>query len=196
MITVGVTGGIGSGKTTVCKVWERLGAKVIYADNLAKELMQKDDRLKLKLTEAFGENTYLKDKSLNKPHLIKEAFSKHRVEELNEIVHPILREKIKELMQSYERKGVKVFVVEAAVLLNKGRPDYVEKIVLVTSDREKRIERVIKRDQAKEQDITARVEKQPDFDKATHLVDYIITNNGSLNELKDSATKLYKKIIK
>lgn len=196
MITVGVTGGIGSGKTTVCKVWERLGAKVIYADNLAKELMQKDDRLKLKLTEAFGENTYLKDKSLNKPHLIKEAFEKHRVEELNEIVHPILREKIKELMQSYERKGVEVFVVEAAVLLNNGRPDYVEKIVLVTSDREKRIERVIKRDQATEQDITARVEKQPDFDKATHLVDYIITNNGSLNELKDSATKLYKKIIK
>lgn len=196
MITVGVTGGIGSGKTTVCKVWKHLGAKVIYADNLAKELMQKDDRLKIKLTEAFGENTYLKDKSLNKPHLIKEAFEKHRVEELNEIVHPILREKIKELMQIYEQKGVEVFVVEAAVLLNKGRPDYVEKVVLVTSDREKRIERVIKRDQVTEQDIAARVEKQPNFDKATHLVDFIITNNGSLSELKDSATKLYKKIIK
>lgn len=196
MITVGITGGIGSGKTTVCKVWEQLGAKVIYADDLAKELMQTDERLKKKLTEAFGEKTYLEDSSLNKPHLIKEAFEKHRVEELNDIVHPILREKIKELITAYEREKVEVFVVEAAVLLNKGRPDYVDEIVLVTSDREKRVERVIQRDKSTEQEIIARLNKQPDFDRATHLVDHIIINDGTLEELNEAASKLYKRLIK
>ncbi|MEX2457050.1 MAG: dephospho-CoA kinase [Balneolaceae bacterium] len=196
MITVGVTGGIGSGKTTVCEIWEKLGAKVIYADDLAKELMQTDERLKKRLVEAFGDNTYLEDRSLNKPHLIKEAFEKHRVEELNDIVHPILREKIKELILFHEQEGVDVFVVEAAVLLNKGRPDYVEKIVLVTSDKKNRVERVIKRDKSTEQEIIARLNKQPDFEKASHLVDQIIVNNGTLDDLSDAATKLYKRLIK
>lgn len=196
MITVGVTGGIGSGKTTVCKIWEQLGAKVIYADDLAKELMQTDDRLKKKLVKAFGENTFLDDETLNKPHLIREAFEKHRVEELNDMVHPILREKIKELMQIHEQKEIEVFVVEAAVLLNKGRPDYVEKIVLITSKKAERVERVKKRDQATEKEILARLNKQPDFDKASHLVDYIINNDGTLEELNQSATELYKRIIK
>ncbi len=196
MITVGVTGGIGSGKTTVCKIWEELGATVIYADDLAKELMQTDEQLKQSLTEAFGENTYLEDRSLNKPHLIKEAFEKHRVEELNEIVHPVLRDRIKEQIHLREKEGTDVFVVEAAVLLNNGRPDYVETVVLVTSDREKRVERVIERDQSTEKEIIARLEKQPDFDNATHLVDHIIENNGSLKELEDAAKKLYKGLTK
>ncbi len=196
MITVGVTGGIGSGKTTVCKIWEDLGAKVVYADDLAKDLMQTDEQLKRRLVEAFGENTYLEDKSLNKPHLIKEAFEKHRVQELNDIVHPILRDKIKELIQFHEQNNVDVFVVEAAVLLNKGRPDYVKKIVLVTGEREKRVDRVIKRDKSTEQEIVARLNKQPDFEKASHLVDYIIVNDGTLDELNESATKLYKRLIK
>ncbi|MEX0662582.1 MAG: dephospho-CoA kinase [Balneolaceae bacterium] len=196
MITVGVTGGIGSGKTTVCEIWEKLGAKVTYADDLAKELMQTDERLKKRLVEAFGDNTYLEDRSLNKPHLIKEAFEKHRVEELNDIVHPILREKIKELILFHEQEGVDVFVVEAAVLLNKGRPDYVEKIVLVTSDKKNRVERVIKRDKSTEQEIIARLNKQPDFEKASHLVDQIIVNNGTLDDLSDAATKFYKRLIK
>lgn len=196
MITVGVTGGIGSGKTTVCKIWERLGAKVIYADDLAKELMQTDDRLKNRLVEAFGENTYLENKSLNKPHLIKEAFEKNRVEELNNIVHPILREKIKEMMELFDQKGIDIFVVESAVLLNNGRPDYVQEVVLVTSEREKRVERVIKRDKSTEQEIVARLNKQPDFENATHLVDHIIVNDGTLDELNEAATKLYKRLTK
>jgi len=194
MITVGVTGGIGSGKTTVCKLWEELGATVIYADDLAKELMQTDEELKNNLTKAFGENTYLKDRSLNKPHLIKEAFEKHRVEELNDIVHPVLREKIKELIKIQKQKGTDVFVVEAAVLLNNGRPDYLEYVILVTSDKKKRVERVIERDQTTEKEIIARLEKQPEFHKLTHIVDHVIENNGSLKELKDISGKLYKKL--
>ena len=103
MISVGITGGIGSGKTTVASIWESLGATVVYADDLAKQLMQTDPDLKRKLSETFGEETYHSDGSLNKPHLIKEAFHKNRVEELNSIVHPAIRIEAKDLIKKAER---------------------------------------------------------------------------------------------
>jgi dephospho-CoA kinase len=83
MIKVGITGGIGSGKSTVCKEWEKLGAVVFYADDEAKKLMVTDRLSRQKLTDAFGPQTYKADGSLNKAHLIEEAFIKGRVEELN-----------------------------------------------------------------------------------------------------------------
>ena len=148
MKSVGVVGGIGSGKTTVCKVWEKLGATVIYADDLAKELMQTDPELQKELTTIFGSETYNSDGSLNKPHLINEAFNKNRVDELNKVVHPVLRKELNNLAVSSEQAEVELFVVEAAILLNDGRPDFPEIIVLVTADRDRRVERVAKRDQA------------------------------------------------
>ena len=194
MKSVGVVGGIGSGKTTVCKVWEKLGATVIYADDLAKELMQTDPELQKELTTIFGSETYNSDGSLNKPHLINEAFNNNRVDELNNAVHPILRKKLKNLAVSSEQAGVELFVVEAAILLNDGRPDFPEIIVLVTADRDRRVERVAKRDQASGDEILARMDKQPNFNELTHLADFTIENDGSLAELEESASNLFEEL--
>ena len=194
MKSVGVVGGIGSGKTTVCKVWEKLGATVIYADDLAKELMQTDSELQKKLVTIFGSDTYNSDGSLNKPHLINEAFNKNRVDELNKAVHPVLREKLKELAGSSKKAGEELFVVEAAILLNEGRPDFPEIIVLVTADRDRRFERVAKRDQASGDEILARMDKQPDFKSLTHLADFTIKNDGALSELEESAVNLFEEL--
>lgn len=194
MKSVGVVGGIGSGKTTVCKVWEKLGATVIYADDLAKELMQTDPELQKELITIFGSETYNSDGSLNKPHLINEAFNNNRVDELNNAVHPILRKKLKNLAVSSEQAGVELFVVEAAILLNDGRPDFPEIIVLVTADRDRRVERVAKRDQASGDEILARMDKQPNFNELTHLADFTIENDGSLAELEESASNLFEEL--
>jgi len=195
MITVGITGGIGSGKTTVAKTWERLGAHVIFADDLAKELMHSDPILKENLIQTFGEKTYTKSGELNKPHLIKEAFQKNRVEELNAIVHPEIRLEIQTRIASARENGVKLFAYEAAILLNEGRPDYVDKVLMVNSERNTRIDRVAKRDTVPESAVIERMAKQPDFDSLSHLADYIIENNGTLTELEEKAAKLYRELI-
>ncbi len=195
MKTVGLTGGIGSGKTTVAGTWKSLGARVLFADDLAKQMMRTDPDLKVQLTAVFGPETYASDGSLNKQHLIQEAFQKNRVEELNAVVHPAIRRRTKELIRSAEKDGTELFVYEAAILLNDGRPDYVDDVVLVLSDRKKRVERVLERDNVKEKDVLDRMSKQPDFENLTHLADYIIENNGTLNELKQSASDLYQKLI-
>ena len=194
MKSVGVVGGIGSGKTTVCKVWEKLGATVIYADDLAKELMQTDPELQKELITIFGSETYNSDGSLNKPHLINEAFNNNRVDELNNAVHPILRKKLKNLAVSSEQAGVELFVVEAAILLNDRRPDFPGIIVLVTADRDQRVNRVADRDEVSEDEILARMDKQPNFNELTHLADFKIKNNGTPAALESRAIELFEKL--
>lgn len=191
MITVGVTGGIGSGKTTVCKEWEKLGAKVVYADDLAKNLMTSDSDLKQKLVKAFGRETYHEDGSLNRPHLIRHAFEEGRVEELNKLVHPAVAKKFKEISEQAKQNGEKILVEEAALLLNNGRPSFLDIIVLVKSNREKRIERVVERDGVSSEKVLDRDKNQPDFNNLSHLADYTIENNGTLTELKEKSRKLF-----
>lgn len=195
MITVGITGGIGSGKTAFTKVWESLGARAVYADDLAKEMMQKDSTLIKSLKKTFGEATFYDDGTLNKPHLIEQAFHRDRVDELNSIVHPAIQRKTKALIEEAKKDAVQVFAYEAAILLNNGRPDYLDYVVLVMGDREKRINRVADRDSVNKEAVIARLEKQPDFDTLHHLADFVIINNGTLQELEAKAKSLYRKLI-
>ena len=192
MIRVGVTGGIGSGKTTFCKFWEELGAFVIYADDYAKQLMVSDELLIKKIKQTFGDEAYFEDGQLNRKYLAEEAFAKGRVKELNAIVHPILWERLEALSDEKEKEGVEVFVKEAAILLQHGRPKDVDVVVLVISEKENRIERVMERDQVDAQLVLDRIEKQPEFEELTHLADYIISNDGTQETLKNKATELFK----
>lgn len=196
MIRAGVTGGIGTGKSTLCDEWEKLGAKIVNADNLARELMVTDSGVRMKLTETFGPETYNSDGSLNKPHLIREAFDNKRVEELNEIVHPAVARKFHEICERAEMEGETMIVEEAALLLNTGRPSGFDAIILVTLPPEKQVKRVTKRDSASEQEVLARMNNQPDFSKLTHLADYVIENNGTEVEFRLNARQLYKDILR
>ena len=195
MITAGLTGGIGSGKSTVAREFENLGATVVYADDLAKELMQTDSSLKKKLSATFGEQTYHSDGSLNKPHLINQAFNNNRVDELNAIVHPAIRDESKRLIKKAGARGDNLFVYEAAVLLNQGRPDYLDKVILVTADKELRIKRVMERDGVSRKEVVARMDKQPDFDALRNLADIVIENNRSKRELILRTRELFNSLI-
>jgi len=193
-IKVGVTGGIGSGKTTFCKIWEGLGAFVVYADDYAKTLMNTDKELITQIKSVFGPNSYNEDGSLNREYLADEAFSKGRVKELNEIVHPVLWNRISELVEKKEKEGVLLFVKEAAILLQNERPNDLDFVVLLDADQSNRVERVQLRDGSTEQMILDRVSKQQDFDEVKHLADIIIENNEGEKELEEKAIVLYKRI--
>lgn len=196
MITVGITGGIGSGKTTVCREWEKLGAYVLYADDLAKELMNTDPGIREEIIEAFGPQSYHEDGTLNRAHLTGEAFHKGRVKELNAIVHPRVYDATRRLKKQAEADGHKIFVKEAALLLQNGRPENLDCLVLVLADRAKRVKRVMERDRADEHLVQNKMQKQQDFEELRHLADYILENNGTLNELRNKARSLYSKLEK
>lgn len=194
MVKIGITGGIGSGKSTISKIWEGQGAKLINADDLAKDLMINNEAVKQKIIQSFGEESYQSNGDLNRRYLAEEAFNKGRVEELNSIAHPAVFKEADRLSEQAEKEGYKALVYEAAILLEKGRPGRMDKIVLVLADEEKRIERVNKRDKTEKKDVTERIKKQEDFETLKPRADIIIRNNGSLQELKEKALQEYKSL--
>lgn len=191
MITVGVTGGIGSGKSTVCDIWAKLGAYVLNADDLAKHVMVTNTKVKQQLVDRFGSESFLEDGKLNTEHLANEAFEKGRVEELNAIVHPKLPAAASRKVEEAEAQGYDIFVYEAALLLENLEPGSLDYIVLVLADEDHRIERVKKRDNSSEAEIRQRIQKQRNFEKVTDRVDYVIRNNGTLEELEKKAEIIY-----
>ena len=196
MIRVGVTGGIGSGKTTLCKEWEKLGAFVVYADDLAKKLMVEDEELVKNIKSTFGDKAYDEDGGLNRQYLAQEAFEKGRVNELNNLVHPVLWKKVEEIADQKEKEGLGVFVKEAAILLQNGRPDDLDFVVLVEAKEKARVDRVIERDNSDRKKVEGRVSAQQDFSTLRDLADFVVTNDEGVTELKVKAGLLLKEIRK
>ncbi len=195
MVTVGVTGGIGSGKSTVCQFWSDLGAYVLNADDLAKELMVSDPEIKKQLVDTFGEDSFFDDGSLNRKYLAQEAFERDRVAELNAIVHPKIPGAAAEKISQADDEGYEVFVYEAALLLENLDPGDLDYMVLVLADEEHRLERVKERDNSSIKDIRERMNKQRNFEEATERVDYVIRNNGTIEELKKKAELVYENFL-
>ncbi|HKI44926.1 MAG TPA: dephospho-CoA kinase [Balneolales bacterium] len=195
MIKAGITGGIGSGKTTICRIWESLGAKVVYADELAKELMTHDVKLRDAIKSVFGDDAYDKKGQLNREYLAWEAFHKGRVEELNRLVHPRVKDEVKRMATEAEDEGFRMFVEEAALLLNEGRPEHLDVIILVEAPEEERIVRVSIRDETDSERVKARMERQADPKQLRIYADYIIVNDASMEELIDRSRSLYQTLL-
>ena len=177
MKKVGITGGIGSGKTTVCKIFEILGIPIYYADDKAKELIVKNEALRTKLIAAFGEETYLPDGSYNRTYIANIVFSdKDSLAELNAIVHPAMYQDGVDWHKA--QKKVPYTLKEAAILFESKGHLQMDKTILVVAPEAVRIERVLKRDDTTVEAVKARIDKQlPDAEKIK-LADFIILNDG------------------
>ena len=192
MKIVGLTGGIGSGKTTVAKIWVELGAYVMDADQTAKTLMTSDPVLRSGLIASFGEDVFSEDGSLNRPFLAREAFEKGRVEELNRLVHPAVHRETDRLIEEQRQLGTSVFVKEAALLLKYGRPESLDVVVLCTADETSRLSRVQQRDGLSAAHISHRMAQQQGlFEAIDPQRDIVIENNGSLEELREKAVAVW-----
>lgn len=195
MKVVGLTGGIGSGKSTVARLWAKLGAFVMDADQTAKSLMTSDPELMAGLRAAFGEAVFLDDGSLNRAYLSNEAFEKGRVEELNRLVHPAVHRETDRLIEQHRALGTAVFVKEAALLLKYGRPENLDVVVLCEADEQKRLERVKQRDGLSPEQIAGRMDKQKGmFDAVDPGRDIIIRNNGSIEALEQQALQVWSQL--
>ena len=168
---------------------------MLNADDLAKRIMVDDPEVREEIRQTFGPESYRADGSLNREFLAEEAFERGRVKELNAIVHPRIPARSMQIMDQARREGHEVFVYEAALLLQNMESRPFDAIVLVLADKEKRLERVKERDNADEEEILGRMEKQQDFRELTHLADHVIENNGTPQELEQKAKELYKTFL-
>lgn len=195
MVRIGITGGIGSGKSTVVRRWQQRGATVCQADQLARDLMVQNWELISEIKSAFGEEAYHPDGTLNRPWLAGEAFEKGRVGELNAIVHPHIPGAVEEAIRRAEERGEEVFVYEAALLPAGVKPAFLDYLVIIVAPEEERVRRVADRDDTGTDAVEARMNQQPDFSSLLHLADLVIRNDGSLADLEKKADDVYEKLV-
>lgn len=181
-IIIGLTGGIGSGKTTIANWFAEDGFPVYNSDERAKILMSENTELKMGLVKAFGEEVF-ENGVLNKKYLAKIIFNDNKaLAKINQLVHPIVFIDFKNWAAAQKSKFV---IKEAAILLESGSYKDCDAIVLVTSDTKNRLARVEERDNAKKEEILKRMEKQWTDEKKKEFAHFIIENNEDLISLKE-----------
>ncbi len=164
MLKIGITGGIGSGKTTVSKLFELLGIPVYYADDRAKWLMQNDAALSKKLRKEFGEDTFINGSLQNKILAAKVFNNSIALKKLNSLVHPAVFDDFKKWVT--EQKNVPFILKEAALIFEAGSDEHLDKVITVYAPEHLRVQRIVERDKTTEEAIRARMQQQlPDEEK-------------------------------
>ncbi|MDB5116251.1 MAG: dephospho-CoA kinase [Mucilaginibacter sp.] len=176
MLKIGITGNIGSGKTTVSKMFEVLGIPVFYADTEAKNVMTTDPVLIAGIKEAFGQSSYFNDGSLDRKHIAQIVFNDDReLAKLNALVHPAVFRAFDAWVAGI--KNAPYVMKEAALLFESTSYKMCDFSLLVTAPLELRVERVVKRDHLTRADVEAREAKQFTESRKRELADYIIEND-------------------
>lgn len=192
MITIGLTGGIGSGKTTIAQWFQEKGIPVYNSDFEAKKLMNENEDLIQQLIELFGDETY-KNGEYNRSYVASKVFNdKELLNQLNAIVHPAVFKHFDEWLDNQNSSFV---VKEAAILFESGSYKDCDYIISVIADEKIRIDRVAKRDQLNEDQIRDRMKSQWTDEQRIEKSDFIIENNKDLNALKLEFEKVYDEIL-
>lgn len=181
---LGITGGIGTGKTTVLNELEKKGFNVLNADKLAKKEMEK---IKEKIKELFGKEVLTKQ-GIDHKKLAEIVFNnKKKLKELNELIHPLVKEKIEK-----EIKGIKKTAIEIPLLFESGMEKLCDKILVVYSQKEKMIER--KKDKMNKEELLKRISFHIPLQEKIRKADYLIENNKTIKELQNKINELEEKI--
>lgn len=187
ILQLGITGGIGTGKSTVCKIFETLGIAVYDADTRAKMVMITDKILKQELKKAFGEEVYLSENEINRDYLVKTVFSNQpnnsngnsKVEILNSIVHPAVG---RDYQNWYNENAAKspYLLKEAALMFESDSYKVLDAIIVVHAPLEERIKRVLQRDSHRtEEQVKAIISKQLPESEKLKRADFVIYNDAS-----------------
>jgi dephospho-CoA kinase len=193
MLKIGITGGIGTGKTTVCKVFEMLGVPVFYADVAAKLVMRSDVILKEGIIRIFGKDSYTSGGELDRKYLADIVFNDNKkIEQLNSLVHPAVFRAFDTWLAVQKSTYV---LKEAALLFETGSYKSCNYTLLVTAPKELRIKRVIQRDAVSEEQVLSRMSKQLSDEEKAKLADFIITND-EVHLLIPQIIKLHQHFIK
>ncbi|ABN52119.1 MAG TPA: dephospho-CoA kinase [Hungateiclostridium thermocellum] len=193
MRTIGVTGGIGSGKSTVSKILADLGAQIIDADVIARDVILKGHEAYQEIVDYFGSQILLPDGEIDRKKLAGEVFNnKDKLEILNGITHKHVAQIIIERHEILKKTG-KTIVIDAPIPIKHGFLDIVDEVWVVVADRETRIKRVMKRSGFSYEQVLERINAQLSDEYYCSLADVIIENGGTCEELRRIVEAHYNK---
>jgi dephospho-CoA kinase len=186
---IAITGSIGSGKSTFCKILSGKGYTVINGDELSKELLASNEEIRNKIIKTFGNESFINNE-INKKYLAEKAFSSTaNVQKINSIIHPVVVSEIKTIFDEKEGKE-KIIFVEAALIYEADMEGIFDNVVLVTADENVRKERKVKNGNMTAEEFEKRNANQiPDSEKKKRA-DFVFGNNSSFDDLKNKAELL------
>ena len=174
MLKIGLTGGIGSGKTTVAKIFETLGVPVFYADDAAKKLMNTDEDIKKSIIKNFGKESY-KNNELDRKYIASIVFNDtEKLQLLNSLTHPAT---IKDSEKWVKKQTAPYIIREAALLFESGANKKLDSVIGVYAPQHIRVKRVMDRDHSSAEEVMKRINRQLEEEEKMKLCDFVITNN-------------------
>ncbi|MEI6948250.1 dephospho-CoA kinase [Paraflavisolibacter sp. H34] len=192
MLKIGITGGIGSGKTTVAKVFELLGVPVYYADAASKRLYHTDKELMASIKEHFGEDVYTDDQ-LNRSRLAALVFNApEKLALLNRLVHPPT---IRDAQEWMERQTAPFVIKEAALLFESGSVRDLDQVIGVRAPQALRLQRAMERDNAPREEVLNRMRRQIDETIKMRLCDFVIEND-ELQAVLPQVLRLHEELLR
>ena len=197
MLKVGLTGGIGSGKSEVSKFFHKWGAFILDADKEAKKIIDKNERAQQEIIKEFGSDVINIDNKIDKQKLARVAFQDefHQLN-LNSIIHPYVFKKIDETFDKIKLDNKhKIFVVDAALIYESGADTHMDYVIVVTSLLRYRTERVMSRQNITRDDFMKRVALQWSDGDKEHLADFIIQNNSDLKSLEKESKNIFESLF-
>lgn len=194
MIRVGITGGIGTGKSTVCKIFASMGIPVLDADSIAKNIAELDLHVKQQIIEVFGNESYDEHEKYNRKFIASIVFNDaEKLKMLNNIIHPAVIEYSNNWAELHRDK--KYVVKEAALMFESGSYKYNDINIVVNAPKELRIQRILSRDNSSIEDIIRRIESQMSDEERNSMADKII-NNDEHNSLIAQVYSLHQEFVK
>ena len=191
MIIVGLTGGIGSGKSTVINHFKQLGVNCYQADKEAKKLMDSDRKLINEIQNSFGNNIYINSK-LDRKRLASIVFrDKNKLQLLNSIVHPVVNQHFINYCKDLDYKYI---IKEVAIIFETKTQDKFDKIILVKASKEERVNRIVVRDNCSRQDAVDRISNQIEDKYKIDKSDFII-DNINLKDIPNKVLEIHNRII-
>jgi dephospho-CoA kinase len=192
MLQIGLTGNIGSGKTTVARIFETLGAAVFNADEQAKTIIGEEPQKTILITR-FGDQILDNDKKIDRKSLAGIIFrDKEALDFVNHLIHPLVRKRFKEFCLLKAKATLRIY--EAAVLIESGFYKQLDKIILITAPEEIRIRRVIERDKTNEEQVRQRMRNQWNESKKAMYSDFVIINDNE-TPLLEQCISVYHELI-
>ncbi len=186
-LRIAVTGGIGSGKSEFCRLLEANGYKVLYADSISKEVLNINSKVRNKIIQSFGKETFIDNKP-NIEYLSANIFNNpDSVLTINSIIHPVVIKIQNERMNEILKKDDVVFL-EAALIFEAEIEDDFDYIILINSTDENKIKRVLTKGKLTADEIKKRIANQIPDEEKKEAVDFVFENNGSLDELKQKVS--------
>ena len=190
MILIGLTGGIGSGKSEVARLLSALGAEVIDADQIVRELQQPGAEVYHAMIDMLGQEIVSPDKSLDRGKIAGQVFADESLlKKLNELIHPIVRRVMNERVESF-RNTDKVVVLDIPLLVENPRPG-LDGVLVVDLDTQIAIQRLVEQRQMKLEDAQARVAKQASREQRRAIAGHVIDNSGDRQALETSVDRAW-----